>query len=52
MIASADPDHHVKRVKALEKLGATVVALMNVSGADPNAALRIYGEKVLPALHG
>src|SRR3954463_1102832 len=50
VIASADPDHHVKRIKALEKLGATVVTLMNVSGADPHAALRVYGEKVLPAL--
>ena len=52
VIASADPGHHVKRIKALEKLGATVVTLMNVSGADPNAALRVYGEKVLPALRG
>src|SRR4051794_2622409 len=52
VIASADPGHHVKRIKALEKLGATVVTLMNVSGADPHAALRVYGEKVLPALRG
>src|SRR3954462_165640 len=52
VIASADPDHHVKRIKALEKLGATVVTLMNVSGADPHAALRVYGEKVLPELRG
>jgi coenzyme F420-dependent glucose-6-phosphate dehydrogenase len=52
VIASADPDHHVTRIKALEKLGATVVALMNVSGADPHAALRVYGEQVLPKLRG
>jgi coenzyme F420-dependent glucose-6-phosphate dehydrogenase len=52
VIASADPEHHVKRIKALEKLGATVVTLMNVSGADPHAALRVYGEQVLPALRG
>jgi coenzyme F420-dependent glucose-6-phosphate dehydrogenase len=50
VICSADPDHHVKRIKALEKLGATVVTLMNVSGADPHAALRVYGEQVLPEL--
>ncbi|HZR95787.1 MAG TPA: TIGR03557 family F420-dependent LLM class oxidoreductase [Gaiellaceae bacterium] len=52
VICSSDPDHHVTRIKALEKLGATVVALMNVSGADPHAALRVYGERVLPQLRG
>ena len=50
IIASSDPDHHVKRIKAIEKLGATTVVLMNVSGNDPHAALRVYGEQVLPAL--
>ena len=50
VICSSDPDTHVKRIKALEKLGATTMALMNVSGADPHAALRVYGESVLPAL--
>jgi coenzyme F420-dependent glucose-6-phosphate dehydrogenase len=52
VICSADPDHHVKRIKALEKLGATIVTLMNVSGADPIGALRVYGKSVLPALRG
>jgi coenzyme F420-dependent glucose-6-phosphate dehydrogenase len=52
VICSSDPDHHVTRIKALEKLGATVVTLMNVSGADPHAALRVYGEQVLPKLRG
>jgi coenzyme F420-dependent glucose-6-phosphate dehydrogenase len=52
VICSSDPDHHVTRIKALEKLGATVVTLMNVSGADPHAALRVYGERVLPQLRG
>jgi coenzyme F420-dependent glucose-6-phosphate dehydrogenase len=50
VICSADPATHVKRIKALEKLGATTVALMNVSAADPGAALRFYGEEVLPEL--
>ena len=27
-----------------------VVVLMNVSGADPHAALRVYGEQVVPKL--
>jgi coenzyme F420-dependent glucose-6-phosphate dehydrogenase len=50
IIASADPETHVKRIRTLQKLGATTIALMNVSGNDPHAALRVYGEQVLPAL--
>jgi coenzyme F420-dependent glucose-6-phosphate dehydrogenase len=38
------PQTHVARIKAIAKLGAGVVVLMNVSGADPHAALRVYGE--------
>ncbi|HET8528811.1 MAG TPA: TIGR03557 family F420-dependent LLM class oxidoreductase [Gaiellaceae bacterium] len=50
VICSSDPDTHVKRIKLIEKLGADVMCLMNVSGADPHAALRFYGDKVLPEL--
>jgi coenzyme F420-dependent glucose-6-phosphate dehydrogenase len=50
VICSADADTHVKRIKAIEKLGADVMCLMNVSGGDPHAALRFYGERVLPEL--
>jgi coenzyme F420-dependent glucose-6-phosphate dehydrogenase len=49
-IVSADPDTHVKRLRMLEKLGATTVCLMNCSGADPHGLLRAYGERVLPEL--
>jgi coenzyme F420-dependent glucose-6-phosphate dehydrogenase len=49
-IISRDPDVHAERVRELERMGATIVALMNVSGQDPHAAIRIYGERVLPAL--
>jgi coenzyme F420-dependent glucose-6-phosphate dehydrogenase len=49
-IVSADPDTHVKKIRMLEKLGATVVCVMNCSGADPHGMLRAYGEHVLPAL--
>jgi coenzyme F420-dependent glucose-6-phosphate dehydrogenase len=52
VICSADPDTHVKRIKQLEKLDPTIVVLMNVSGADPHAALRVYGERVLPQVRG
>jgi hypothetical protein len=42
----------VNRIKVLEGLGATVVCLMNVSGADPHGALGVYGRDVLPELRG
>jgi coenzyme F420-dependent glucose-6-phosphate dehydrogenase len=48
VIASSDPQEHVMRIKALEKLGADAMVLMNVSAADPEGALHLYGEKVLP----
>src|SRR4051794_9763993 len=51
-IVSSDPEVHVERVREVEKLGATIVVLMNNSGADPEAAIRTYGESVLPALRG
>jgi coenzyme F420-dependent glucose-6-phosphate dehydrogenase len=50
IIASSDPEKHVKRIKMLQKLGATTMVLMNVSGGDPHAAIRMYGESVLPEL--
>ena len=50
IIASSDPEKHVKRIRMLEKLGATTMVLMNVSGDDPHAAIRVYGESVLPEL--
>jgi coenzyme F420-dependent glucose-6-phosphate dehydrogenase len=51
-IISADPEHHVERIRAIEQLGATVVCLQNGSGVEPLGALRTYGERILPALQG
>jgi coenzyme F420-dependent glucose-6-phosphate dehydrogenase len=51
-ILSADPDMHVRKVRAMQQLGATAIVLMNVSGADPHGTLRMYGERVLPELRG
>ena len=51
-IVSSDPSSHVNRIKLLEGMGATIVALMNVSGADPHGALGVYGREVLPELRG
>src|SRR5215213_7596836 len=43
-IVSADPEHHVDRIREIEKLGATVVCLQNGSGAAPEQALEVYGK--------
>ncbi|HWH13521.1 MAG TPA: TIGR03557 family F420-dependent LLM class oxidoreductase [Miltoncostaeaceae bacterium] len=51
-IVSADPGEHVRRLREIEDMGATIVVVMNASGADPVGALRVYGESVLPALRG
>jgi coenzyme F420-dependent glucose-6-phosphate dehydrogenase len=48
-IVSPDPDHHVRKLKLIEGLGATTVVVMNVA-ADPAGMIRAYGEHVLPAL--
>ena len=49
---SSDPADHVRRVKMIREMGATAVVMMNTSAADPEGALRVYGEKVLPELRG
>jgi coenzyme F420-dependent glucose-6-phosphate dehydrogenase len=49
-IVSADTDTHVKRLRMLERLGATAVCVMNCSGADPLGTIRVYGERVLREL--
>lgn len=50
IIPSSNPKEHVKRIKLVQKLGATTMVLMNVSANDPQRALRVYGESVLPEL--
>jgi coenzyme F420-dependent glucose-6-phosphate dehydrogenase len=50
LIISADPELHAERIRAAEQLGATTVALMNCSGADPHGAIQVYAQRVLPAL--
>jgi coenzyme F420-dependent glucose-6-phosphate dehydrogenase len=51
-IVSADPDEHVERIREIERLGATVVSLQLIGQADPLGTIRIYGDRVLPALRG
>ena len=49
-LISADPAQHIKKIKAMQQLGATAVVVMNISGHDPLGMVRVYGEEVLPAL--
>jgi coenzyme F420-dependent glucose-6-phosphate dehydrogenase len=49
-IIAAVPDEHVERLRQVIALGATTLAVMNCSGADPEGAIRIYRERVLPRL--
>jgi coenzyme F420-dependent glucose-6-phosphate dehydrogenase len=49
---SSDPADHADAVREVEKMGASIVALANVSGADPLGAIATYREYVLPALRG
>jgi hypothetical protein len=51
-IISSDPEQHAERIREIERMEPTIVCLQNASGADPHGALRVYGEKVLPALRG
>ncbi len=51
-IISSDPEVHVERIREVEQLGATIVVLMNNSGADAHGAIEFYREWVLPALRG
>jgi coenzyme F420-dependent glucose-6-phosphate dehydrogenase len=49
-LVSADPDEHISRLREIEALGATVVGMQLIGRADPMGTIRVYGEKVLPAL--
>jgi coenzyme F420-dependent glucose-6-phosphate dehydrogenase len=50
LIISSDPEVHADRIRDAERLGATTIVAMNVSGADPHKAIEVYGSRVLPAL--
>ena len=50
LIISSDAGVHVERIGQVAELGATQIALMNCSGADPHAAIDFYRDSVLPEL--
>jgi len=49
-LLSSDPAQHVRKIKAMQQLGATAIVIMNISGSDPIGMLRTYGRDVLPQL--
>jgi len=49
-IVAADTDEHVRRVREVADIGASVVCLQLIGQADPLGTIRTYGETVLPAL--
>ena len=51
-VVSTDPEEHISRIRQMEDLGATIVCLQGVGGADPMGTIDLYREKVLPALRG
>jgi coenzyme F420-dependent glucose-6-phosphate dehydrogenase len=51
-IVSSDPQEHVRRIRGVEEMGATIVVVANFSGADPEGAIGVYRDDVLPALRG
>jgi len=51
-ILTSDLAEHAERIREVEKLGATIVGLNNVSGPHAIEAIRRYGEHVLPARRG
>ena len=51
-IVGSDPEEHVERIREMEELGATVISLQLIGQADPMGTIRVYGERVLPALRG
>jgi coenzyme F420-dependent glucose-6-phosphate dehydrogenase len=49
-LISSDPKDHIRKIKLIRQMGATAIVLMNTSGSDPEGALRMYGQQVLPEL--
>ena len=50
VIISSDPEGHVERVRQAEGLGADRDGADELPGAAPMEAIRVYGDRVLPAL--
>lgn len=49
-IVSSDPETHVKKLRRLQRLGASAICVMNVTGSNPGGMICAYRDQVLPAL--
>lgn len=49
-LISSDPSMHVRKITAMQQLGATAIVIMNISGNDPLGMINTYGQHVLPQL--
>jgi coenzyme F420-dependent glucose-6-phosphate dehydrogenase len=49
-IVSSDVEEHVARLRQLQELGPSVMVTQLIGQADPMGTIRVYGERVLPAL--
>ena len=49
-LISSDPGTHVRKINAMQQLGATAMVIMNISGKDPLGLIRTYRDDVLPQL--
>jgi coenzyme F420-dependent glucose-6-phosphate dehydrogenase len=52
MPIGSSADVHVETIEKFTELGATIVSLQNMSGADPHGAIDFYGREVLPRVRG
>jgi coenzyme F420-dependent glucose-6-phosphate dehydrogenase len=51
-LVSSDVEEHVRRLRQTAELGASVICTQLIGQADPMGTIRVYGERVLPALRG
>ena len=49
-IVSSDVEEHVRRLRALADMQPSVICTQLIGQADPMGTIRVYGERVLPAL--
>jgi G6PDH family F420-dependent oxidoreductase len=49
-LVSSDPEEHIRRLSEIAELGASVICTQLIGQADPLGTIRLYGERVLPAL--
>jgi hypothetical protein len=47
---SSDVDEHIARLRRLQELSPSVIVMQLIGQADPMGTIRVYGERVLPAL--